>query len=579
MFKKSTERFAQLSLRDKLLLTSMFSVLVLLVMLVCINLVWRHVLVEQTHESAYKDIHELAQRTSEKLQSVDYLSYRVLDEPLVQSELGALADGTKQADIQARRLNTTINDTVRDTSIVSNTLLFDVHHNSLVNFIPSRDKIMDDLSLKTILAALPNKPGSGRWFFNSTMRQGVYARRLFATQNFSLRYIGTVVFIVDTSFLNETMQATSLYSDENLYFFRYRGQNYSPMKQTAALKYFERRNETLEANYHTQNYEGTMYYTAIDHLGDFDFVYMVPENRLLHRINQIQMVLLAVMMVVALGIFVMLFRMSRQITEPITQLADRMRVIRGTQDIKSLRPIDYSGSDGDEIAVLYHSYNLMIKEVDHLIKDNYEMKILSQEIEFTSLSAQLDPHFLYNTLDSINWLAIANDQPQIATMVTSLAHVFRKKIDSRSEWSTIQDELELIHAYLVIQKIRFDSRIKYVEHVDVADLQLKIPKLTIQPLIENVFKYAVNDVATQIILTLDVRLDQSGLQVQVSDNGPGFKLGFKLEESTGIGLRNINDRLRLHYGPEAFLDIPRSDPYETTTVRWRIPKAKLEESS
>ena len=77
--------------------------------------------------------------------------------------------------------------------------------------------------------------------------------------------------------------------------------------------------------------------------------------------------------------------------------------------------------------VLYESYNTMIDELNALIKDNYEMRILSQEIEFKGLQAQLDPHFLYNTLDSINWIAIENQQWQISEMVTSLAYLFRKK--------------------------------------------------------------------------------------------------------------------------------------------------------
>ncbi|EAC3883748.1 sensor histidine kinase, partial [Listeria monocytogenes] len=210
----------------------------------------------------------------------------------------------------------------------------------------------------------------------------------------------------------------------------------------------------------------------------------------------------------------------------------------------------------------------MIDELNALIKDNYEMRILSQEIEFKGLQAQLDPHFLYNTLDSINWIAIENQQWQISEMVTSLAYLFRKKIDTKSDFTTLQDELDIVHAYINIQNVRFGKRIEYIEVILVNDLSFKVPKLLIQPLIENVFKYAVNDMKETCRLVLTIEQQATFLQVSVSDNGPGFKANFSIEKEGGIGLTNIQKRLQLHYGDQASLAIVSSIPFKKTTVRF-----------
>nr|WP_245249263.1 histidine kinase [Vagococcus allomyrinae] len=213
----------------------------------------------------------------------------------------------------------------------------------------------------------------------------------------------------------------------------------------------------------------------------------------------------------------------------------------------------------------------MIEEIDQLISQNYQAKILAQEIEFKALQAQLDPHFLYNTLDSINWLALNKEETEISQMVTSLAFLFKKKIDNSSTTTTIEDELDLINAYIAIQSIRFQHRFTFVPVILIDDLSQVIPKLIIQPLIENSFKYAVEKMSTPCLIQLKIFEKADCLIISVSDNGPGFSdHHLDLDANHGIGLKNIAARLTVKYQLETPLTI-HSSPFNQTEVTLTIP--------
>src|SRR5699024_9762925 len=224
--------------------------------------------------------------------------------------------------------------------------------------------------------------------------------------------------------------------------------------------------------------------------------YLVPDNKVMESLKQLQLLLFVLTIPFLLLLIFGATKISNQLTQPVSILANHMRKIKQTKDLESLETLEPPQKRQAEVDVLYDSYNLMIKEISTLINENYEMRLLSQEIEFQNLQSQLDPHFLYNTLDSINWIALKNEQPEISQMVTSLAFLSRKKIDTASEFSTLETELEIVESYIHIQKVRFATRIEYIEVILINDRTIQIPKLIIQPLIENIFKHAVNKMKT-----------------------------------------------------------------------------------
>ena len=202
-----------------------------------------------------------------------------------------------------------------------------------------------------------------------------------------------------------------------------------------------------------------------------------------------------------------------------------------------------------------------------MIQKEYQAKLLSQESEYKFLQAQLDPHFLYNTLNSINWMAINKENYEISDMITNLSFLFRNKIDDMDDMIPIKEELDVIHAYIKIQSTRFGNRLVYKEEIDLDLIYKMIPKLTIQLLIENSIKYGVEKIKqpTQILLT--IKNLNNKIWIEIKDDGPSIveKIAFK-KDSTGLGLSNIENRLKLIYGDQASVKISSKPNIETKVI-------------
>lgn len=573
------KRFKNRSFKHQLQVAFFGTMLLVLLLSVVMTLIWRRAYVQQIKESAYKDIAVISEKTADKLTAVENLSFRILDSTTIQTQLNEISqndpENTRNLIVKKNRLSNEITDIIRNNSTIRNVYLFSPDNENLINFIATKEKVIENYTIQELINQLSDEPAKGQWTFAKDLSQGVYARKIFSTVDFSLKHIGTVIFIVDTAFFNREKQSLPVASQDSLFLLDYQDRLYSPEDDQELVSWYQQPQAAASIGglFGTTRYQDIHYYYATDTRADeqLRFIYLLPENQVLADLYRLQWLFILVFLPLAILMVLGVRKISDQLTRPIRNLASQMREITETKQIESLKTLPLPEDPQEETAVLYNSYNTMIQEINQLITDNYEMRILSQEIEFKGLQAQLDPHFLYNTLDSINWLALANDQQQISEMVTSLAYLFRKKIDTKSEFTTLKDELDIVNAYIRIQKVRFGKRIDYIELVLVDDLSVEIPKLMIQPLIENVFKYAVNNMKTTCQLILSIELNDHDLVVNVSDNGPGFKSDFSIEKDGGIGLKNIQKRLQLHYGPAAQLTIVKSLPFKKTVVKFNIP--------
>jgi two-component system sensor histidine kinase YesM len=578
---KLISHFKKQSFQNQLQIVFFLTVAIIISFTLMLTLIWRQAYMTQIKESAYKDISIISNNIAKKLASVESLSFRIIDTSTIQQQLQEIlqTDSLQSLELvdQKKKLSNEINDLVRNESTIQNTYLFSPKNENLINFIAETEHVFNGYTIKEMIETLPNEPAKGKWFFSEDLSQAVYLRKIYSTIDFSLQHIGTVIFLVNTSFFRNEIENLPIASTKNQFLLKHNGVFYSPTGDDVYIQELQQllqKNENaLSESIGTLSFHNQRYFFAANNklMQDMQFIYLLPENQVLADLYRLQWLSIAVSLPLILFVIFLIRKISNQLTKPLTSLASQMATLQETKQLESLKPLASPENSQQEINVLYDSYNTMIQELNTLIKDNYEMRILSQEIEFKGLQAQLDPHFLYNTLDSINWIAIDNQQWQISEMVTSLAYLFRKKIDTKSDFTSIQDELDIVHAYINIQKVRFGKRIEYIEVVLVNDLSFLIPKLLIQPLIENVFKYAVNDMKQTCRLVLSIEQKDNYLQVSVSDNGPGFKQDFSIERDSGIGLSNIQKRLRIHYGKEAKLMISSSIPFNKTVVRFVIP--------
>jgi len=242
----------------------------------------------------------------------------------------------------------------------------------------------------------------------------------------------------------------------------------------------------------------------------------------------------------------------------------------------------------DEISEMYRDLNTMISSIQRLISKVYEEQMQKEklysrqkDVEFKMLASQINPHFLYNTLETIRMKARANKQTEIEELVKMLAKILRRNIQVGDKLVTLKSELELVDYYLKIQQYRFGERMSYNIDVRCNIDSLKIMPLIIQPIVENAFVHGLESKEGKGKIDVVVELKER-LIIQVIDNGKGMtetKLNeiiksfndYNRLDSNHIGLSNVNQRIKLLYGDEYGLDI-ESTVGEGTTVRIELPK-------
>ncbi len=224
-------------------------------------------------------------------------------------------------------------------------------------------------------------------------------------------------------------------------------------------------------------------------------------------------------------------------------------------------------------------------------KQDFEREILIKQANLATLQSQINPHFLYNTLECIRGIALMENQENIANIALSLSQYFRYSISGKSDIASLQDELSNVRAYAKIQNYRFQNRfvLEIIDDESVANAML--PKLTLQPIVENAILHGLANTVSGGVVSLRVSKVGADLVIVVSDNGCGMtpdELAVLTQEitagtvpkegarsHTGIGISNVNRRLRLYFSPEYGISV-YSCPNVGTDVELRIPYHPLE---
>jgi two-component system sensor histidine kinase YesM len=227
---------------------------------------------------------------------------------------------------------------------------------------------------------------------------------------------------------------------------------------------------------------------------------------------------------------------------------------------------------------LHRTFRIMVERINTLITENYANELLLKETEFRALQAQINPHFLYNTLESINWLAKVNKQAQISNMVESLGFLLRNSINMKEEILTLGEEIEVVKSYVTIQKYRFDERLAFGLEIPESLLKRRLPKLTLQPLLENAIHYALEPSIGTSSIIVSAELTEEGFFLTVADDGPGMpedmldklRNGERRAKGKGIGLLNIDERIKIAFGDAYGIRID-SAPGRGTRVILTLP--------
>lgn len=265
-------------------------------------------------------------------------------------------------------------------------------------------------------------------------------------------------------------------------------------------------------------------------------------------------ILVSALISAAAGVFLSIF-LSQQISRPIRSLAKTMRSIHNTNEIEVfIQP----PPTNDEVGILYQSFNTMMNRINQLLDENYQTGKREKEAELRALQAQINPHFLYNTLDSVNWLALEAGAHPIVSIVSTLSDLFRYITGNSNELVEIGEEVEQIRRYIDIQSLCYDNSFDVVYDLDPLVAKAACPKLILQPLVENAILHGFEKMERRGRVVIAGYVHDHTAVVSVHDNGPGtdtdrlnaYLLGknASVPESRGYGIKNVNQRIKLRFG-------------------------------
>lgn len=285
------------------------------------------------------------------------------------------------------------------------------------------------------------------------------------------------------------------------------------------------------------------------------------------------LLMIAIVMLVIALVFSTI--VSRTITWPLERLTDVTKRIKNGETDLRIEPMKL-----DEIGELGLSFNEMLDQIQELVSRQYETKLLLNKAEYNALQAQINPHFLYNTLDTMSSIAQIKNCEEVSALSQSLSNIFRYSLDMRNPLSTVSKEIVHLKNYIYVMDVRMGSSITYTYSIDEQVLNDSIPRLSIQPIVENAINHGLKNARGERRIDIVAYRQQEQLMITVMDNGVGIpadKLGTLLNEadqdekqSTSIGLYNINERLKMLYGEAYGLRITSKEG-EGTTVTLCIP--------
>ncbi|MBD0381511.1 sensor histidine kinase [Paenibacillus sedimenti] len=263
------------------------------------------------------------------------------------------------------------------------------------------------------------------------------------------------------------------------------------------------------------------------------------------------------------------YLISGRITNPIRKLTRAVnKTGKGDFEVK-LPEIGTS-----EFRILIHNFNLMNERIGKLIEENYEIKIRERDAEITALNLQLDPHFMYNTLNLVNLVALENGQDEISEMIVSLSKMLKYTVKNNKDLVLFEEDFAYLQGYIYLMSKRFEGKIDVVTEVEPGILATTVPKFLLQPFVENAFVHGFSSTRSGGRLVITGKIAGGARQFVIEDNGKGISrekvLEISHDSSSSLGMKNVHQRIQIIYGDPYGIDI-QSRLGSGTTVTITLP--------
>lgn len=309
---------------------------------------------------------------------------------------------------------------------------------------------------------------------------------------------------------------------------------------------------------YTDIYDGNNYefYHATEHKYNLGAHSLMPKKVLeLNQTILFQNMALIVILIVLVFSFLLAI-IFNSLTKPLIYMVETMNKIKRGKTNLRLRI-----KRKDELGILGDEFNDMLDEIEILIKREYDAKALAYDAKYKALQAQVNPHFLYNTLDTMSSIASAQNCSSVGTMCRALSNIFRYSLNMQSPFATLEEEILHIKNYMYIMNVRTNNSIRLEFKIDSDLLNIQVPRLSIQPLVENSIQHGLKNKRGDKEIIIGADKNDASMHIWVSDNGVGMdaesinkffvnSVSQTLNKGESIGLNNIDARLKIRYGED-----------------------------
>ena len=335
--------------------------------------------------------------------------------------------------------------------------------------------------------------------------------------------------------------------------------------------------------YRVMIYEGQRYFMCWMTSSDMGWTYanFFPYSDIYGQVTTVRNMALFGFAIAFIILLLLIRKIAGIITKPLESLTQSMQVVE-TGDFQNAKLIPMDADRRDEVGVLTREFKVMLDKIDALIYENYEKQLLLKDTKYKMLQAQINPHFLYNTLNAIHWMIRAKKNDAAGKMIVELGILLRASFDE-NPYTTVEKEIDMVKSYIEIQRYRYEDRAEFTVKTVGHPGEYVMPRMTLQPLVENAIFYGA-DVMTKICyIDITVTEEDESILFEVKDSGPGIRKeelekvrNFTVQpKGHGIGIKNIYERLRITY--EKFDFTIDSEEGKGTAIRIRVPKQKAGE--
>jgi two-component system sensor histidine kinase YesM len=577
--RKIYEFFSDIGIRDKLFLSFLFLISIpVLVIAVRSSIISSSIIEQKTKRYSHDILYQTTKTMETRLEKIEDISFNIIMNQEVQQMLSSANSG-RLDEYEAAQTS------IRMEKILSSHVLYHDEINAIYaisfgGYVYELDKTKQRYGLmEEQLDIILDAKGSTVWFGGlPNKRIVVLTRSINSTR--TQKPIGYLIMYIDESFLFELIRSTHSVLEGNIFILDVNGITVSNSDKEFIGVRAKVSGINLQSKayyFTTQMIDDTLHYVAQSEpmKNGWRIVTTVPVSvyqseiiRLRNSIILFALLILVLSILCAWGIAMSISRPIRRLSSIMVQFGKGDFTVRCPEGAK------------DETGRLSETFNQMAENINILVQKVYEGHLMKREAELKSLQMQINPHFLYNTLETINWMARVHGTEDIGIMVKSLGDLMRATINDK-DYVMLADEINNLNNYLKIQKYRYGNKFEAGFEIDPNTKKLYVPKLILQPLVENAIYHGIEPSIEKGVIQIKTMLDNKELIITVYDSGIGMThdtisrvLDINSKEdnftSHSIGLQNVIRRIKTLFGDDYGLEI-HSELGEWTRIIVRLP--------